>query len=59
MVVNGMDVLSFAIKVPPCSLLEFVEHLMLTTLSTYPAIWFKFIDNFKSKQNNCFGLALA
>jgi 3-oxoacyl-[acyl-carrier-protein] synthase-3 len=26
MVVNGMDVFSFAIKVPPRSLLEFVEH---------------------------------
>lgn len=31
MVVNGMDVFSFAIKVPPRSLLEFVEHFEIDT----------------------------
>jgi 3-oxoacyl-[acyl-carrier-protein] synthase-3 len=29
MVVNGMDVFSFAIKVPPRSLMEFVEHFQI------------------------------
>ena len=31
MVVNGMDVFSFAIKVPPRSLLEFIEHFQIDT----------------------------
>lgn len=31
MVVNGMDVFSFAIKIPPRSLLEFVEHFEIDT----------------------------
>ena len=31
MVVNGMDVFSFVIKVPPRSLLEFVEHFEIDT----------------------------
>lgn len=31
MVVNGMDVFSFAIKVPPCSLMQFVEHFEIDT----------------------------
>lgn len=31
MVVNGMDVFSFAIKVPPRSLMQFVEHFRIDT----------------------------